>query len=116
MPRTIFHTAALALSLGLFAGAAQASDVIDHSNSGSSATGSPFAYELATSIESFGASPMNDSNSASATGNPRAFSTPTSTASAAASPSDDSNSASALGGFGTGPRSTRPATLASLGR
>ena len=87
--------AALALTFGAFSVQAQAADVLDHSNS-ASATGNPFAYDVAVTQERLGASPVDVSNSASAVGSAFAFNVPTSTRMAGVLNINWSNSASAV--------------------
>ncbi|PHK94468.1 glycosyl transferase family 39 [Pseudoroseomonas rhizosphaerae] len=99
---------ALFLAAGLTVAAPGLSMAADLYNSvnNTPATGSPFAYPMATTQAAAQGLPENVGQSASANGNPLATSVSTTERHNASSgvPGLVGNSASARGGFGTGPR------------
>lgn len=106
--RNISAFRALFLAAGLTVAAPGLSRAADLYNSvnNTPATGSPFAYPMATTQASEQGLPGNVGQSASADGNPLA--TPVATTQrhnlSGAMPGPVGNNASARGGFGTGPR------------
>ncbi|MCQ4158852.1 glycosyl transferase family 39 [Roseomonas sp. GC11] len=95
--------AAPMLALGLAPGQAQARDLAENANNGSS-TGNPFAYSMAvTQPREAAGIPEAVGNNAQATGNPQAAGVATTRAQGGPALQAVGNSANAFGGFGTGP-------------